>query len=136
MTQHRAIQVLLLLSGLFLTGCSQSGTAPSSSPVGSKVDALERVTENGPVKLTIRVTPPEPRLSDLVEMDVLVVAQPGVEVKPPAFGQAVGDFVVRDYSERKEKQNPTPTAADEPTTSTPTTCWRKTSSSPSPDSGW
>ena len=116
MTQQRAIRFLLLLGGLFLAGCSRPGTALTSSPVGSKVDALERVTENGPVKLTIRVTPPEPRLSDLLEMDVLVVAQPGVEVKPPAFGQAVGDFVVRDYSERKEKQNPTPTAADEPTT--------------------
>ena len=29
-----------------------------------------------------------------------VEAQPDVEIKPPAFGQAVGDFLVRDYSER------------------------------------
>ncbi len=33
-------------------------------------------------------------------MDVKIESQPGVEVKPPAFGQAVGDFLVRDYSER------------------------------------
>ena len=52
------------------------------------------------MKLSVRVSPREPRLSDLVEMDVGVVSQPGVEIKPPAFGQAVGDFIVRDYSER------------------------------------
>ncbi len=46
------------------------------------------------------VSPREPRLSDLVEMDVTVESQPDVEVKPPAFGQAVGDFIVRDYTER------------------------------------
>lgn len=52
------------------------------------------------MKLFVRVSPREPRLSDLVEMDVVVESQPDVEIKPPAFGQAVGDFIVRDYSER------------------------------------
>ena len=33
-------------------------------------------------------------------MDVTVESQPEVEIKPPAFGQAVGDFLIRDYSER------------------------------------
>ena len=59
-----------------------------------------RKAEKGPVKLFVRVSPREPRLSDLVEMDVTVESQPGVEIKPPAFGQAVGDFLIRDYSER------------------------------------
>ena len=63
-------------------------------------NAIERSAEKGPVKLLVRVWPREPRLSDLVEMDVRVESQPGVEIKPPAFGQAVGDFLVRDYSER------------------------------------
>ncbi len=48
----------------------------------------------------MRVWPREPRLSDLVEMDVRVESPPDVEIKPPAFGQAVGDFLIRDYSER------------------------------------
>jgi hypothetical protein len=65
------------------------------------VDAIERKAEKGPVKLSVRVWPREPRLSDLVEMDVIVESQPGVEIKPPAFGQAVGDFLIRDYSERR-----------------------------------
>jgi len=71
--------------------------APSPSPAG---DGIERSAEKGPVKLLVRVWPREPRLSDLVEMDVRVESQPDVEIKPPAFGQAVGDFLIRDYSER------------------------------------
>jgi hypothetical protein len=63
-------------------------------------NAIARTAQKGPVKLSVRVWPPEPRLSDLVEMDVTVESQPDVEIKPPAFGQGVGDFLVRDYSER------------------------------------
>jgi hypothetical protein len=69
----------------------------SSGPAGN---ALERAAEKGPVKLQVRVWPREPKLSDLVEMDVRVQFPRDVEIKPPAFGQAVGDFLVRDYSER------------------------------------
>ena len=52
------------------------------------------------MKLSVRVQPREPRLSDLVEMDVTVESVPDVIIKPPAFGQAVGDFLIRDYTER------------------------------------
>jgi hypothetical protein len=79
-----------------LAGCG----APGSKGAGSPRDAIERTAEKGPVKLLVRVWPREPRLSDLVEMDVTVESQPGVEIKPPSFGQAVGDFLIRDYSER------------------------------------
>jgi len=82
-----------------LAGCglmrSKDGAAPSQSET-----AIERSAEKGPVKLFVRVWPREPRLSDLVEMDVRVESQPGVEIKPPAFGQAVGGFLIRDYRER------------------------------------
>jgi hypothetical protein len=90
-----------LMSGiLLLAGCGEmrgKDRLPSQSSPGS---TLERTAEKGPVKLIVRVWPREPRLSDLVEMDVRVEAQPDVEIKPPAFGQAVGDFLIRDYSER------------------------------------
>jgi len=74
---------------------SKEGAAPSH--LGN---AIERTAEKGPVKLFVRVWPREPRLSDLVEMDVRVESHPDIEIKPPAFGQAVGDFLIRDYSER------------------------------------
>ena len=99
MNRWRLISFTIMTGLIALVGCDRNGTSPSTSVTNK--DALVRVTEKGPVKLTIRVTPPEPRLSDLVEMEVEVIAQPSVEVIPPTFGQAVGDFLVRDYSEKK-----------------------------------
>jgi len=95
----RAAFVCAMGAMVLLAGCgvmrSKDGASPSKSG-----NAIERNTEKGPVKLFVRVWPREPRLSDLVEMDVKVESQPGIEIKPPAFGQAVGDFLIRDYSER------------------------------------
>lgn len=77
----------------------------STNPVGPRKltaapeDAIERTTSKGPIELTMRLWPPAPRLSDLVQLEVEVRAEASVEVKPPTFGQAVGDFLVRDYSE-------------------------------------
>ena len=88
------------IGGLVL--CAGCGTMRRDQGVASSDSAntIERKSEKGPVKLSVRVWPREPRLSDLVDMDITVESQPGVEVKPPAFGQAVGDFLVRDYTER------------------------------------
>jgi hypothetical protein len=89
-----ALLVLLVFSGCGGSDKGETGSASSSDKT------IERRADKGPVKLTVRVTPSEPRLSDLVEMEVAVASQPDVEVKPPAFGQSVGDFLIRDYSER------------------------------------
>ncbi len=96
----RVATLTCLLSGMaLLAGCG--GVRPKDgSGTSAAADAIERTAEKGPVKLFVRVAPGKPRLSDLVEMDVKVDSQSGVEVKPPAFGQAVGDFLIRDYSER------------------------------------
>lgn len=101
----------VMLALVLHVGC---GTADHKQPTASPTDenVLERVTEKGPVKLAVRISPREPRLSDLVEMEVEVTAQPDVEIKPPAFGSAVGDFLVRDYSERRDAV--TATASSQP----------------------
>jgi hypothetical protein len=92
--------VFFTIAGMIaVAGCGVMrgrGAAPHSR----SGDALERTAEKGPVKLFVRVWPRAPRLSDLVEMDVRVEFQSDVRIKPPAFGQAVGDFLIRDYSER------------------------------------
>jgi hypothetical protein len=92
-----AIGVLVLLAGCGL------GEKPDRESSSTSSNAIERRAEKGPVKLLVRVWPREPRLSDVVEMEVSVESQTGVEIKPPAFGQAVGDFLIRDYSERPPK---------------------------------
>ena len=90
---------LILCSILVIAGCMGTASNQSNSTTTTG-DSLERTSEKGPVKLLVRVTPREPRLSDLVEMEIIATGQKDVEIKPPAFGQAVGDFLVRDYSER------------------------------------
>lgn len=62
-------------------------------------DGLEKTAEKGPLKLVVRLTPRTPRLSDVVELAITATAPADIEIRPPAFGAAVGDFVVRDYSE-------------------------------------
>ena len=86
----------LLLFLLLLSGCSRS--TPTVGIHAGK-DALSRVAEKGPVRMTVRVSPPEPRLSDLVNLEIEVVAPEQIEIKAPTFGNAVGDFLVRDYHE-------------------------------------
>jgi hypothetical protein len=99
-SRARSAALLGAMSGLLvLAGCGVTGTkgGASAAPAGDKI---ERTAEKGPVKLFVSVWPRQPRLSDLVEMEVRVETQPQIEIKPPAFGQAVGDFLIRDYSER------------------------------------
>ena len=86
----------LLLLLLLLSGCRRS--TPTVGVDATK-DVISRVSEKGPVRMTVRVSPPEPRLSDLVNLEIEVVAPEQIEIKAPTFGNAVGDFVVRDYHE-------------------------------------
>jgi hypothetical protein len=104
--QWTAIWALLL----WISGCETADRAKTAaSPAAT--ESVERVSQNGPVELLVRFTPREPRLSDVAEMDIEVTAKPGVEIKPPTFGQAVGDFVVRDFTERTDKAVPKGTAS-------------------------
>ena len=100
---RRGLLACALCGMALLSGCGGMARKDGAS-ANSSTDAIERTAQKGPVKLSVRVSPREPRLSDLVDMDVRVEAQPEVEIKPPAFGQAVGDFLVRDYSERPAEQ--------------------------------
>lgn len=87
----------LLVVFVAISGCNFGNRKEGAS---SEQEAIERTAEKGPVKLFVRVRPREPRLSDLLKMEVRVEFQTGVEIKPPAFGRAVGDFLIRDYTER------------------------------------
>ena len=91
------ICVLIALS--LPSGCGGMRTkdGAASSP---SADAIERTAEEGPVKLVG---------ASLAQQTSVVGSRgngrsrrvpEGVEIKPPAFGQAVGDFLIRDYSER------------------------------------
>jgi hypothetical protein len=97
-----AVVILVAIPVLTVSGCrSQQDAVDATAPASG--EPLVRRTEKGPVTLTVSVTPPKPRLSDLVEMTIEVTAEPDVKIRPPAFGAAVGDFLVRDYSERSPR---------------------------------
>jgi hypothetical protein len=87
-----------LVVALMLVGCGQPDV-PSTSDA-RQPDSIEREFEKHPVKMTVRINPSEPRLSDLVDMEVTVTAPREVEIKPPTFGDAVGDFLVLNYRDR------------------------------------
>ena len=93
---HPRIAILLLL--LFV-GCSagRDGNVASDQPAS---DVIELRSDAGPVTMQMRLWPKEPRLSDLVELEIEICAETDVVIRPPAFGESVGDFLVRDYTER------------------------------------
>lgn len=103
MKGYSRLHILRCMIVFGLLSCSGCGTGSLQQNTGAPVEdgaALERTTEKGPVKLTLWISPKEPRLSDLIEMDIDVFAESDVEIKAPEFGRAVGDFLVRDYSDR------------------------------------
>jgi hypothetical protein len=101
---RRAAFLCALVGMPLVAGCGALRSKDAASP-SDTASGIERSAEKGPVRLFVRVWPREPRLSDLVEMDVRVESQPEIEIKPPAFGQAVGDFLIRDYSERPARSD-------------------------------
>ncbi|MEQ1826207.1 MAG: hypothetical protein ABL921_09675 [Pirellula sp.] len=98
MNRCESVFAIVMLVGLFCMGCRPQSTTTDVNKPASAV--IERVAERGPVRLTTRVSPAQPRLSDIVELELLVEGAEGISIQPPAFGQAVGDFLVLDYSER------------------------------------
>lgn len=101
---------LTLVTGLLLTivtGCN-ARTLTVNSGQSAQAKSLVRESNNGPVQLTVRVTPESPRLSDLVSLELLIKAEEGIEIIPPVFGKAVGDFLVLDYSEQSKTNDNQP----------------------------
>lgn len=84
-------------------GCG--GTAPASfaSQTEAPGDSIEKTDDKGAVKITARVTPKAPRLSDTIVFDLTLSFDPEIEVKPPVFGKGVKEFLIRDYIELPEK---------------------------------
>ncbi len=67
---------------------------------------LQAVTREGPVTATVTLAPAEPRLGDRMTLTLAVEAEPGVSVDMPSFGDALGRFVIVDFTPRSD------TAAD------------------------
>ena len=92
---HLAFGLILLA---LLAGCEKE--KPTNGDASAEVPSLEKTVSKGPVELAWRLTPKEPRLSDMLTLEITVRSPADVDVTPPPFGKAVGEFLVRDYVER------------------------------------
>ncbi len=97
------------LWGCFSLGCLLF--ACTGQPVSQKAvdyekllgeDALRKVTENGPIKATVRVGPKDPKVGDVLVLELRVEAKKDVDVRLPGFGEALGQFSIVDFKEQNE----------------------------------
>ncbi len=61
-------------------------------------EPLERTSQKGPVEATVRLEPDDPAIGDAVSLTLRVVAEKGVELLMPEFGQALERYAILDYS--------------------------------------
>jgi len=87
-----------MLCTLTLTVCSVNAATTDTPKPDAAV--IEQTTEKGPVKLLVRITPKSPRLSDTLDLTLRIESVEGVEIIPPPFGESMGEFLVRDYTEK------------------------------------
>lgn len=64
-------------------------------------DSLVKNTKLGPVMVRLELTPAKPLIGDTVTLEIRVVAEKGVELLMPAFGEALDRFTILDYVPRE-----------------------------------
>ena len=89
----------MLAAALLANGVLGDATAQEAA---RRDDPLRIETREGPVTATIDLTPSAPRLGDLLTLTLMVVAESGVAVEMPAFGDALGRFTIVDFSPRAQ----------------------------------
>lgn len=93
-----------LLVGVLLGACVEPTVeeAETPAPQADGAETLSAESRAGPVVATVSLTPAAPRLGDALVLTLEVVAEAGVTVEMPVFGDALGRFGVVDYTPRRE----------------------------------
>ena len=60
---------------------------------------LEATSETGPVRATVRLSPPQPAIGDPLGLELEVRAEPDVELLMPEFGDALDRFSIVDFTQ-------------------------------------
>lgn len=85
--------------------CSDKEQEPGENEA-AEADVARVDAEHGPVKVILEVAPREPRLSDNPVFTLSIEAEDGVDVELPAFGDSLGDFIIRGFRDPLvEKRN-------------------------------
>ncbi len=80
-------------------GCGSTEDSNGTSPTKSPDDTVRSKVERGPVDFTVELSPGKPRLSDEPKLTLTIRIQSGVRIEKPPFGEALGDFLIRDFHE-------------------------------------
>lgn len=101
MTGRALAKGLVALAAVVLgLGC-RGGSAPAGAPAADKNAVISKTSQSGPVSATVSLAPAQPRLGDPIELTLTVTAAPGVELRMPAFGEALGRFAITGFVPRK-----------------------------------
>jgi hypothetical protein len=100
---------LAILLGASLLACGGHGEKHHDDSEAAKLtidesaEPVMRSSQNGPIKVTVTVKPKNPRLGDLMRLELTAEAERGVEVTMPDFGEALGRFlIVRQKAEQED----------------------------------
>ncbi len=92
--------LLLAMVGIgCLPGCGRNGETDQAQDSQAASNPSQSVVERGPVRFSVEVEPARARLSDLPELTLTIETEPGVRIEPPPFGEALGEFLIRDFRE-------------------------------------
>ena len=101
----RSVAVAITAAAAMLfSACRAKTEAPLAVPVAEPADAITKITENGPVKATVRVWPSKPTLDGQVTVQLEVDAEPGVSVDLPFQEAGVGRFRVEHYERETRRE--------------------------------
>jgi hypothetical protein len=103
-----ALAMVGLLGLLGLLACGGGGGArherKQETPVAPS-DAASKVTEEGPVKATVKVWPTAPALGDPIHLELTIEAQPGVLVAAPFESERLGRFTVAGWNHETRRRD-------------------------------
>jgi hypothetical protein len=84
---------------VLLSGCAQVSDEPAGATRAENGKAARSEVELGPVRVAVEVDPAKARLSDEPVLTLTIDYRQGVTVRKPPFGEALGDFIIRDFRE-------------------------------------
>lgn len=90
--------------GAGLAGCAEKSDTPAEPNAETPAaEGVSHTSEVGPVRATVTLSPKQPVLGDPLTLSLEVVAEPGVEVEMPAFGEALGRFEIVQFVPREQR---------------------------------
>lgn len=98
--QQNSVYLLLLIALIScLSACAPKPEVSESESEGSaeKAKGIEKVTERGPIKVTVKVDKEKPTIADRIELELVVEHEEDYEVRLPRFGEKLDQFAIVDF---------------------------------------